>query len=243
MTKLAFEIMGDPFLPFIYGQQSLPFQIANNYEIPLIMYGENGVVEYEGMNKYLNESGFEPSDESVNLYLSGFHTTFWKKFGLTDQELKPYNLPSLNELRQKNIVARFFSYYEKWIPQENYYHAAEHCGFQANPDGRSEGTYSKYAGLDDKLDGFHYYLAYIKFGLGRAMSDAVHEVRDGHISREEAVALITKYNGEFPARYFKDFLDYIDISEEKFFEILNKFRSSHLWEKVDDKWQLKVKCH
>ena len=50
---------------------------------------------------------------------------------------------------------------------------------------RTEGTYSKYASLDDKLDGFHYYLMFIKFGIGRATSDSAHEVRDKKISREE----------------------------------------------------------
>ena len=52
MTKLAFEHMGDPFLPFIYGQQAYPIQIATHFGIPLIMYGENGAVEYEGVDEY-----------------------------------------------------------------------------------------------------------------------------------------------------------------------------------------------
>ena len=32
---------------------------------------------------------------------------------------------------------------------------------------RNEGTFSKYASLDDQFDGFHFYLAFIKFGIGR----------------------------------------------------------------------------
>ena len=50
---------------------------------------------------------------------------------------------------------------------------------------RNEGTYSKYASIDDKMDGFHYYLRYIKFGLGRCMEDTAHEIRDGHLTREK----------------------------------------------------------
>ena len=57
-----------------------------------------------------------------------------------------------------------------------------------NPNGRSEGTYNKYASLDDLTDPLHYYLSYIKFGSGRATSDAAHEIRDGHITREEGMA-------------------------------------------------------
>ena len=50
-----------------------------------------------------------------------------------------------------------FSYYKKWIPQENFYYSSKHTGLRPNRI-RSEGTFSKYASLDDKMDGFHYYL-------------------------------------------------------------------------------------
>ena len=132
----------------------------------------------------------------------------------------------------------WFSYYKKWIPQENYYYASENTGFKANKI-RSEGTYSKYASLDDKTDGFHFYMAYIKFGLGRATSDAAHEIREKHITRDEAKVLIKKYDGEFPIKYYKEFLNYIQVNEEKFNEIIDSFRSPHLWEKRGNRWQLK----
>ena len=73
------------------------------------------------------------------------------------------------------------------------------------PDGRSEGTYSKYSGLDDKVDGYHFYFAYLKFGHGRATSDAAHEVRDGHITREEAVALVKNMMVNFLKNILRNF--------------------------------------
>ena len=75
--------------------------------------------------------------------------------------------------------------------KENFYYASENTGFIPNPE-RTEGTYSKYANLDDKMDGMHY-MRYIKFGLGRCVEDASHEIREGHISREEGISLINKY--------------------------------------------------
>ena len=109
---------------------------------------------------------------------------------------------------------------------------------KANPV-RNEGTFSKYASLDDKLDGFHFYLAYIKFGIGRCTSDAAHEVRDGHIDRDEAVALVKRFDGEFPSKYFPDFLEYCDITEDYFHEVIDSWRSDHLWEKIGCEWNLK----
>jgi len=132
------------------------------------------------------------------------------------------------------------SYYRLWDPQEHYYYASENCNFQSNNE-RSEGTYSKYASLDDKIDGFHYYTTYIKYGLGRCSYDASQEVRNRHITREEAVALVRKFDGEFPEKNFKFFLDYIDIEEKEFFDIINKSRSPNLWENKGENYVLKNK--
>lgn len=132
----------------------------------------------------------------------------------------------------------FFGYYKYWDPQECYYYARENTGFTPNTE-RSEGTYSKYASLDDQIDGFHYYLAYIKFGIGRTTSDTAHEIRDGKIERDEGIALIKKYDSELPQKYFDVFLEYCDITEEEFWEVIDSWRSDHIWEFTDGEWVLK----
>ena len=91
-------------------------------------------------------------------------------------------------------------YYELWHPQNNYYYSVKHGGFEAAAE-RSPGTYSKYNSIDDKVDDFHYFTTFIKFGLGRASYDASQEIRNNEISREEGVALVRKYDGEFPERF------------------------------------------
>ena len=126
------------------------------------------------------------------------------------------------------------------MPQDNFYYAREHTGFEVNPE-RTEGTYSKYASIDDRMDGFHYYLAYIKFGIGRATSDAAHEVRDGHLTREEAVALVHKYDGEFPVKYYQEFLEYLDITDDDFMRVGDGWRQPHIWYQGRNGWQLKKK--
>ncbi len=135
-------------------------------------------------------------------------------------------------------MALFYGYYKFWDPQENFYYAQKHTGFSVNEE-RTEGTYSKYASLDDKLDGFHFYLAFIKFGIGRATSDSAHEIRDEKITREEGIALVKKYDDEFPNKYYKLFLEYCDMDESEFNEIIDSWRSDHIWKKVNNKWMLK----
>lgn len=238
LTKLAFEILGDPFQPFIYGQTNFPLAIAANFNIPLLMYGENGEVEYGGDMKNAFIPTRDYRTDHRKHYFSGIAPEDMVQYGIEKNELVPYMAPPVERLEAIGAEVHFFSYYEKWIPQENYYYCVENTGFKALPN-RNEGTYSKYASFDDRLDGFHYYLAFIKFGIGRATSDTAHEIRDGHLTREEGVKLVQKYDGEFPAQHFKEFLEYCSITEEYFREIIDSWRSDHLWQRVNGEWKLK----
>ena len=237
LTKDCLIEMGEPFQPFIYGQVSFPLQMALAYDIPLIMDGENGEVEYGGDDSS-NEKGFTLEDE-IKYWFSSFPIDYWLEKGYTRKELNIYFPPDIEKVVKAKINRQFFSYYHNWDPQENYYYASENTCFKANPDGRSEGTYSKYASLDDKIDGFHYYLMFAKFGICRATSDAAHEIREGHLTREEGISLVRKFDGEFPKKYFQDFLDYCDITEDVFWNIVDSWRAEHLWKKEGDNWKIK----
>ena len=238
MTRICFEEMGEPFQPFIYGQVGFPVRIALGYGIQLIMDGENGEVEYGG-DPSSDKPGFTISD--IDKYWFSSHPlTNWLDQGFSNSDLAHYMPPDLSVVTAANIERHFFSYYKNWTPQEHYYYAAEHCGFKANPDGRSEGTFSKYASLDDQLDGYHYYLMLLKFGIGRATSDAAHEIREGLITREEGVALVHRFDQEFPQKYFQNFLEYCDMSEAHFWEVCERWRNSNLWLKDGNRMKLRV---
>lgn len=250
LSRVAFEVWGDHFKVFGLGQKALAFHVSVKFGIPLMFYGESGEIEYGGSTKN-KDKPYESVEDWSELYYQGSDVFALVKEGLengmlAEEEVKNekfsfYWHPPVEELNKINAQMHWFSYYKKWVPQENYYYAVDNTGFVANPDGRSEGTYSKYASLDDRTDGFHYYLGYIKFGLGRATSDAAHEIRDGHLTREEGVALVHRYDGEFPKKYFAEFLKYLSISEEEFWRVIDFYRSlsPHLWEKIGNEWVLK----
>ena len=61
------------------------------------------------------------------------------------------------------------------------------------------------------------------------------------LKEKEGIALVNKYDGEFPKKYFQEFLKYIDLDEDEFFDIVDKFRSPHLWKKVNGTWELRHK--
>lgn len=242
LTRLAIENLLHPFQTFILGQKNLAPKIAMKFGIKLIFYGEN---EAEYGNPIadtatsLRDKSYYTYQNLDNLYLAGVRVPeLMERYNLSLNDLLAYLPADAKELEASGIEVHYLGYYLKWVPQECYYYAAEHCGFQANPF-RTEGTYSKYNSLDDKIDGFHYYTTYIKFGLGRASYDASQEIRNKHLTREEGIALVKRFDGEFPSKYFHEIMDYIGMKPEYFLELCDKFRSPHLWKKEGGEWKLR----
>ena len=244
LTKLAFLNLLHPFQPFVFGQRYAGLRIAKQFHIPLVFHGESPF-EYGGKTiEEINKSGFDRDyftnkSSHDDIFLGGVSLTdLIKNYKLNLNDLILY-LPFLeDDFKNFNLEYKFLGYYLKWDPQEVYYYASENCGFEANPE-RTEGTYSKYASLDDQIDGFHYYTSFIKYGLGRASMDAAQEIRNKKITREEGVALVKKYDGEFPSKYFEKILVYMDISKEIFWNSIDNARSPHLWTKKNNQWVLK----
>jgi hypothetical protein len=159
------------------------------------------------------------------------------QFDLSD--FAPYIPPDSEELMRSGVEVHYLGYYLKWDPQECFYYATENTGFKANTE-RTQGSYSKYSSIDDKIDPFHYFTTLIKFGIGRATYDAAQEIRNEKITRDEGVVLVKKFDQEFPSRFFKEFLSYIDTSEADFWHTIDKHRSPHLWKKeVNGEWTLR----
>ncbi len=259
LTRLAVENIFHPFQPFILGQKCFAPKMAIQLGIPLIFYGEN---EAEYGNPIADNSDakrsfeFFSSSSEDNIFLGGESVSSLKaNFGLSQADLTPYLPSDVRPLEQLGAEVHYLGYYLKWHPQSAYYFAVENGGFRASPE-RNAGTYSKYNSLDDKIDDFHYYTTFIKFGIGRATYDASQEVRSGDIERDEAVALIKRYDGEFPERWADEIFRYLSIDEKSFpqarkmFEhpdmnrqyfdaLTNKFRSPHLWQAEDDEWSLR----
>ena len=190
-----------------------------------------------------NQKGYELDPllgkDFKDVYLCGKKVKEYLDEGVRLSDLQS-NEPIKPEIVEKNKIKFYFlGYFLKWVPQENYYFAVEKINFTPNNE-RTEGTYSKYNSIDDKIDGFFYYTRFIKFGVGRAMMDSAQEIRNDHLTKKEGLALIEKYDGEYPSRYEKEFYDYISMNKDEFLELCDKFRPKHIWKKKSNRWELKI---
>lgn len=259
LTRLAVENLFHPFQPFILGQKFLAPKLAAMFDIPLVFYGEN---EAEYGNPIADSSrarrdwSYFAATDSAHVYFGGTSVReLIERYGLERSDLIPYMPADPAVLERHKIEVHYLGYYLKWHPQACYYYAVEHGGFEACPH-RTPGTYSKYNSLDDKIDDLHYWTTFIKFGIGRATYDASQEIRSGDISRDEGVALVRKFDGEWPARFETELMNYLSVGEkefpkahrefdnpimtkERFIEMADRFRSPHLWRQMNGQWELR----
>lgn len=262
LTRLAVENIFHPFQPFMLGQKGFAPKMAILFKIPLIFYGENEaeygnpIADNEDAKRSYDYFSTASDDD---MFLGGESVASLRKnFGMTQAELSPFMPSDVKPLKDLGAQVHYLGYYLKWHPQSAYYFASEKGDFMASPE-RTVGTYSKYNSIDDKIDDFHYYTTFIKFGIGRATYDASQEVRSGDLERAEALALIKRYDGEYPERFAHEIFKYLSINADEFpqaskmfehpemtreyFEALcNKFRSPHLWHMNNGEWWLRKRA-
>lgn len=259
LTRLSTELLLNPFQPFVIGQKALAPKMALLFNIPLVFYGENEAeygnpISDTGTAK--RDGTFFTAEDQSKIFLGGASVADLKsQFGVDQNDLHPYLPADPNRIAEQNIEVQYLGYYLKWHPQACYYYAVEHGGFQASPE-RTPGTYSKYNGIDDRVDDFHFYTTGIKFGIGRASYDAAQEIRSGDILREEGVALVKRFDHEFPERFADELYQYLSVPEHEFpvaskmfenpimdreyFRLLtDQFRSPHLWYQENGEWKLR----
>ena len=251
VTRLAVENLFHPFQPFIIGQKAFAPKMALLHKIPLVFYGENEA-EYgnpiaDNATARRDFSYFTAADKS-KVFLGGTSVAEYReRFGVTDVDLLPYLPADPEEIQRHAIEVHYLGYYLPWHPQGAYYYAVENSDFQPSPE-RTPGTYSKYNSIDDRIDDFHYYTTYVKFGIGRATYDAAQEIRNEEITREEGVALVKRYDGEFPERFAEEIFRYLSlpvrdfpraagnfpqaiVDRDYFMSLADRFRSPHLWQR------------
>jgi N-acetyl sugar amidotransferase len=259
LTRLSTELLMHPFQAFMLGQKSIAPKMALLMDIPLVFYGENEA-EYGNPIKD-NESAkrnwtYFSADNQSEIYLGGVSIAELKEnFGLDQNDLQPYLPADPNMLEAKKIEVHYLGHYLKWHPQSCYYYAVEHGNFEASPE-RTPGTYSKYNSIDDRIDDLHFLSTGIKFGIGRASYDAAQEIRSGDINRDEGIALVKKFDHEYPVRFEKELFDYLSINDrefpiaskmfdkpcmdkEYFMRLIDNFRSPHLWNNISGIWELR----
>ncbi len=160
----------------------------------------------------------------------------WISERLTERELTPYFGPSEAELEAAGVLAVFLGYYLEWDPEVTRRVAAEH-GFVADRQGPRTGLYD-YADIDDDFISIHHWLKWYKFGFTRLFDNLSLEIRNGRMTREQAVAVVRSRGDETPHKDIEKLCEFLGISTQEFFDIAETFRNRDVWMRDGAAWKI-----
>ena len=208
--------------------------IADKFDIPLIIQGENPALTLGG-DKEMEKDGNALNVLKHDTLLNGWD--YYVKDDITKEDLFMFRF-DMDSIIKKGIKAIWLNYYAKeWSTPGNAEFSMKH-GLTIRPedtDFNEIGTYSRYSSLDSDIVPLNQMLKYIKFGFGQCTDQACYDIREGRITREEGVELVKKYDGKCGKKHIEAFCDYIGITVDEFWRVAESFRGD-VWEK---KWNLK----
>lgn len=222
LNRLGLELVGDASLPEHYAIFSTPFRASVDLGIPLVMYGENSQMEYGG------PQGSEMAREMTQRWtheFGGFLGVRPKDFigveGITAKDMDDYISPSAIVLSENKTEAHFLGAYIKWDSHANARLAKEYGMIQVKP---TEGNFWDHENLDNIETGCgHDFFMYLKYGYSRGTTQISVDIRNGLISREEALKWVEQTEHLFPEYYmgiyYEEVLDRIGMTKERFWEI------------------------
>lgn len=210
------------------------FAIA--YQIPLIWWGENAALQLGDLG-VMGSSGSD-GNNLRNMNTLGGGDIQWLLSGeITKNKILQYCYPPVKEMNHAQLRIVFLGYFWKnWSLKNNGTFSALRGLEIRNELPEDIGDYVGVTALDEDWVTLNQMIKYFKYGFGRATDYANEDIRNGHISREEAILLVEKYDGTCSEKYIRSFCGYLGISVEKFWETVDKNVNKKLFKKNSGKW-------
>ena len=235
-TYKALAQTGSTAVPMHLALYATPLRLAVALDVPLVVWGESPYMEYGG----------DPGDSELNKLshawlrrhgiLQGTSAVDWIDDELSARDLAPYMLPPEAAFADREIESIFLGYYLPWDPVETLAVARRH-GFQARPAGAKVGYYD-FADIDCDFISVHHWFKWLKFGFTRLFDNLALEIRNGRLSRAQAIDIIRATGDQRPAADIDRLCRFLAISLEHFQEIEERFRNREIWSRGGGIWRL-----
>jgi N-acetyl sugar amidotransferase len=239
IAKYMLKKVGDVTWHYHAGIMTFPIQVSIAYDIPLIIWGEEGFSELLGMHNQDDFVEFTKKKRQEHS-MRGFEPEDLLQEGdcpLTPYDLSPFFYPKDELIKKVGTRGIYLSNFISWNAKKQTEFIIKKLGFETS-QGR-ERTFNLYDKLDDiHANGLHDYLKYLKFGYGRCTDDVATEIRHGRLTRNEGIELVKKYDHVKPSD-MKIFLKESKMTEKQFFKYVDKHRDPSIWEKKKGKWVAK----
>jgi N-acetyl sugar amidotransferase len=232
LNGIGLRTVGDIAWPEHMGIFTIPVQAAVQYNVPLIIWGENSQNEYGGPasateSHTLDRRWLEEFGGLLGLRISDLPG----QLGITEKDLLPYQYPTDAELSRVGVTGLFLGHYFPWDGMANAI-LSQAYGFKSFGSA-VEGALLDFENLDNYQHGIHDYFKFLKFGFGRASDHISMQIRRGRMSREQGIEIAKLRDGKYPWTYLgkplSQILERIDVSVAEFDQICDRFTNNLLF--------------
>lgn len=232
----ALERTGSTGVPMHMAIYAIPLRLAVKLAIPLVIWGENPHAEYGRTDESEHSNQLGPGWGKRHGILQDTSPEDWVDGDLTLEDMAPYTTPTQEEFDRAGVQSFFLGDYMEWDPAESLRVARAH-GFQVRQEGPRVGLYN-YADIDCDFISVHHHFKWLKFGFTRLFDNLALEIRNGRMTRDEAIETIRQHGDQTPHDDIDSLCRFLRISRERFSEIEEQFRNHEVWEKRDGVWRI-----
>lgn len=234
LNRIGLTQVGDISWPEHVGIFTIPVRAAVQFNVPLLVWGENSQNEYGGPaaaagNNVLNRRWLEEFGGLLGMRVSDLIGIE----GIEAKHLLCYSYPSDEELARVGVTGLFLGHYLPWDGLANTL-IAQANGFKSY-DKIVEGSMVNYENLDNHQTGIHDYFKYLKFGFGRATDLACLHIRRGRVTRQDGLEAVKRLDGKFPWEYLgkslEDILRPLDLTVDEFIRLCDKFTNKKIFKR------------
>ena len=234
LNRIGLTQVGDISWPEHIGIFTIPVRAAVQFNVPLIVWGENSQNEYGGPaaaaeNNVLNRRWLEEFGGLLGMRVTDL-------IGVEEikaRHLISYSYPTEQELQRVGVTGLFLGHYIPWDGLSNTL-IAQANGFRSY-EKVVEGSMVNYENLDNHQTGIHDYFKFLKFGFGRATDLACLHIRRGRLTRQDGLEAVKRLDGRFPWEYLgkslDDILQPLDMTVDEFIRICDKFTNKKIFKR------------
>lgn len=233
--RAALEKTGSTAVPMHMAMYAIPLRVATSMRIPLVIWGENPHQEYGRTDDSANPDRLDPDWGRRHGILQGSTPADWIGPELSRKDMEPYFGPDPEAFDAAGVQSIFLGDFLPWDPETSL-RVAEENGFRRAAAPRV-GLYD-YADIDCAFISVHHHFKWLKFGFTRLFDNLALEIRNGRISREDAIGLIRTRGDQRPSADIDALCEFLMISKASFAQIEDRFRNRDIWRQTDGVWRI-----